>query len=319
MAHLAWNDAEPAATTFKSQQRWGAGLWIALGLAVVVGQLMRVRSDLGGTPLLSANDRSRWSTIRSLVDHGTYAVDQVVLRPDGKRDREWYSIDMVKHPGPDGKEHFYSSKPPLFPTLVAGLYWVFRTLTGATLGEQPFYVVRSLLLIVNVVPLAGYWYLAAKLGQRWCRTEWEFGYLMAAVTLGTLLTPFAVTLNNHLPAAVGAAFAGWFVLRIVTGVSCRWYDFAGAGLAAGWAAVNELPALLFLVMVGWVCLRRSTGLTLTAFLPPVLAWFVAFEACNFVAHGSWIPPYMHRSDGPVLAVGEIDPPEDATPGKCRKH
>ena len=32
-------------------------------------------------PFLSANDRSRWCTIRALVDDGTYAIDQIVTDP----------------------------------------------------------------------------------------------------------------------------------------------------------------------------------------------------------------------------------------------
>jgi hypothetical protein len=72
---------------------------------------VRVESKSGRTPFLSANDRSRWSTVRALVDHGTYALDEVIfLEPppedDGRlkpprlrRDGDWYSIDLVKHRG----------------------------------------------------------------------------------------------------------------------------------------------------------------------------------------------------------------------------
>src|SRR5688572_30223574 len=42
-------------------------------------------------PFLSANDRSRWTTIRALVEHGTYAIDDIVAEPN------WDTIDMVKH------------------------------------------------------------------------------------------------------------------------------------------------------------------------------------------------------------------------------
>ncbi len=44
-------------------------------------------------PFLSANDRSRWDTVRALVEHGTYAIDDVIREPG------WDTIDMVKHPG----------------------------------------------------------------------------------------------------------------------------------------------------------------------------------------------------------------------------
>jgi len=93
-------------------------LLIVTSAATMVGRIMAVESKSGKTAMLSANDRSRWCTIRSLVDHGTYEIDDVI-----KRKTDWYTIDMVRHKGTDGREHFYSSKPPLLATLLAGEYW----------------------------------------------------------------------------------------------------------------------------------------------------------------------------------------------------
>ena len=63
-------------------------------------------------PFLSANDRSRWATVRSLVELGTYEIDQIVAED------LWDTIDIVQHPGKDGELHLYSSKPPLLATLL---------------------------------------------------------------------------------------------------------------------------------------------------------------------------------------------------------
>jgi len=38
--------------------------------------------------------------------------------------------------GRDGEEHLYSSKPPLFATLMAGPYWLINRTTGATSGRS---------------------------------------------------------------------------------------------------------------------------------------------------------------------------------------
>ncbi|MDE0940771.1 MAG: hypothetical protein OSA43_12525, partial [Pirellulales bacterium] len=61
-------------------------------------------------PFLSANDRSRWCTIRALVDDGTFAIDQIVTDPEDHA--RWQTIDMVKH-ARNGEPHLYSSKPTL--------------------------------------------------------------------------------------------------------------------------------------------------------------------------------------------------------------
>src|SRR5688500_1763067 len=89
--------------------RWGI-YWILIGLAVgnMAGRILTVNSvdqnalekylkEKGNAnwkktrPFLSANDRSRWATVRSLVEHGTYAIDDIVSQPG------WDTIDMVKH------------------------------------------------------------------------------------------------------------------------------------------------------------------------------------------------------------------------------
>ena len=93
----------------------------------------RLRNDLKlQRPFLSANDRSRWLTIRSLVERGTYEIDAIVGEPT------WDTIDMVQHRGRDGELHLYSSKPPLLATLLAGEYWAINRF-----GER--YVARQLL------------------------------------------------------------------------------------------------------------------------------------------------------------------------------
>ena len=123
--------------------RWAIWLMIVASTATLVARIATVRATTGETPMLSANDRSRWCTVRSLVEEGTYAIDSLVQikHPETKR-RFWKSIDMVRHRGPDGREHYYSSKPPLFPTLLAGEYWLLRQATGLTLSDHPFQVMR---------------------------------------------------------------------------------------------------------------------------------------------------------------------------------
>ncbi|MBW3600461.1 MAG: hypothetical protein KY475_24755, partial [Planctomycetes bacterium] len=44
-------------------------LLIVIAAGSIAGRILCVASPSGETPFLSANDRSRWSTIRSLVDY----------------------------------------------------------------------------------------------------------------------------------------------------------------------------------------------------------------------------------------------------------
>src|SRR5262245_35439428 len=122
-------------------------------------------------PTVSSNDRSRWATIRSLVDEGTYAVGRRVYDSAGKfRDEGiitedgWQTVDKVMNPE---TKIFYSSKPPLLPTVLAGEYWIIKKLTGWTIAEEPWKVVVPILLTVNVLPLIAYLIVLVCLFERY--------------------------------------------------------------------------------------------------------------------------------------------------------
>src|SRR5947208_8740773 len=137
------------------------------------------------TPFWSANDRSRWATIRALVDEGTYTIDDIIFDKKGNRVRGWHTIDLVRHRGPDGEEHYYSSKPTLLTTLLAGEYWIVKKLTGATLADQPHYVAQLMLVLTNVLPLAaGLWLLAGVI-DRLGATDWGRICAVAAACFAT--------------------------------------------------------------------------------------------------------------------------------------
>ncbi|MHB1036864.1 MAG: hypothetical protein ACYC35_08615 [Pirellulales bacterium] len=232
---------------------------------------------------LSANDRSRWCTVRALVEHGTYAIDKVIAEPN------WDTIDMVKHDG-----RLYSSKPPLLATLVAGEYWVIHRLTGATLGTHPYEIGRFMLVTINVVPLVLYFVLLAALVERYGRTDWGRMFVMASAVFGTFLPTFAVSLNNHLPAAVSVLIALYAALRIWYDGRREWWYFALAGFFAAFTAANELPAASFAALLSVALLWKAPRQTLLAYVPAAAVVTAAFFGTNYIAHQSLRPPYAHR-------------------------
>ncbi len=248
-------------------------------------------------PFLSANDRSRWLTIRSLVELGTYEIDSILSEPT------WDTIDMVQHRGKDGEPHLYSSKPPLLATLMAGEYWLIHRFTGATLGDRPYEIGRLMLLTFNILPLMLMYVLVARLVERFGATDWGRIFVMAVATLATFLNTFAIVLNNHIIAAVSAAIVLDALVRIMCDGERRWSWFAIAGFAAAFTAANELPAAAFLALVGLMLIWRAPRQTILAFTPAALLVAAAFFATNWIAHESFRPPYMHRS-------GETNPDDN---------
>jgi hypothetical protein len=253
--------------------------------AVVRQQLRQQR------PFLSANDRSRWLTIRSLVELGTYEIDRLHVEPT------WDTIDMVQHEGQDGKLHRYSSKPPLLATLLAGEYWLINRVTGFTLRDNPYEIGRAMLFTINVLPMILMFVIVAGLAERFGTTDWGRIFVVAAATLGTFLNTFAVVLNNHTIGAACAAVALYAAVRIAYDGERRWRYFLLAGFAAALTAADELPALTFLGLIGLLLLWNAPKQTLFAFVPAMLVVVAAFFATNWIAHHDLKPPYMHRSQG----------------------
>ena len=282
-----------ASVDYRAQLRWSVYLLlIALATGAVVGRIMAVTSVdkdwRHQRPFLSANDRSRWVTARALVEHGTYAIDDVVA------ERGWDTIDMVKHRGRDGQDHLYSSKPPLLATLMAGQVWLIHRITGATLADSPYEIGRFMLVINNVLPLLVYFVLLGFLADRFGTTDWARIFMMAAATFGTFLTTFVVSINNHIPAAVCVAVALYAAVRIWRDNWRSWRFFAIAGFFAAFAATNELPALSFVVLLGAALLWKAPRETMLGYLPAALLVGAAAMATNYIAHDSFLPPYAHR-------------------------
>lgn len=303
-----------------------------IALALTAGRISVVTGRDGTTAFLSANDRSRWCTVASLVEHGTYAIDSQIQIADPVRRHiyPWQTIDKVRHLGADDKQHYYSSKPPLFPTAVAGIYKVVNLVTGMTLTDQPIYLTRILLTLVNLPLLALFFFATMGCIERIGKNDWSKRMAALGCCFGTMLLPFAISLNNHLPAATATAVVAWIYLVTVGGIGTlnaeanasggaktgtpKDMDFTGsdsqkrsqllyllAGAGAAFAAANELPA--FSMLVFWFGLFAwANRASVLPFVAGVVVVALGFFGTNWLAHQSLRPPYAHRGNGPTIAV-----------------
>ncbi len=250
------------------------------------------RSAKQTRPFLSANDRSRWCTLRALVEDDLrvegypFSIDKVIQEPG------WDTIDMVKHDG-----HVFSSKPPLYPVMMAGVYWAIYKTTGMTLGTHPYVVGRMMLVLFNVLPMAFFFYVIARLVERFAATDWSRIFVMATAVFGTFLTTFAIVVNNHVTAAVSAAIAIYAAARILCDGQQKPRYFILAGVFAAFTMANELPAGAFFVALSGLLLWKAPWRTLAVYTPAAAVVMAAFFATNWIAHESLKPPYMHRSEG----------------------
>jgi len=258
---------------------WSRSHWIALLIAVAAG--LHAAALLNSTPLQSANDRSRWSTVWALVERGSFAIDDIDAVP------AWQTIDKVQQDG-----HLYSTKPALLSVIAAGVYAVIRHSLGWSIHTDTAPVTRVVLAVINLLP----WLIAlvtmGAIATKYAKTRFARGYVVAATAFGTYLSTFSVTFNNHTAAAIGLIFALYFALRIIVDGSRSWWDFALCGVSSAWVTTNELPAAAFgLAMFGVMCWydwRR----TFTAFVPAALLPIAAFVVTTWMQTGSWKPFYL---------------------------
>jgi hypothetical protein len=250
---------------------------------------------LQAAPLQSANDRSRWATVWSLVERGTFQIDEI------DEYARWSTIDKVRYRSNETKPwHFYSTKPPLLSVIMAGVYAVERWTLGYGLFNDTAFVTRLLLLIVNGVP---FWFVLRSL----CRCLILLGtslpvrmFVAAAAGFGSMLNPYLTTLNNHTPAAACAMFAITAAVEIliarqrrsstaaVTAMSGRF--FMALGFFAALTCCFELPAALAGVLSFVLVMVIDRRLALTYFVPAAVVPLAAFIT-NWMATGGIKPFY----------------------------
>lgn len=266
---------------------------------------MLAAAVLRAVPLQSANDRSRWCTVWSLVERGTYQIDEI------DRKSRFSTIDKVRHRLQDDQPwHFYSSKPPLLSTMVAGLYWIERHTLGMDLFAQTQQVTRLLLLIVNLLPMA----LALVSLRSTLRflgiAEPVRIFVLAAAGFGSMLNPYLVTLNNHTPAAICMIFCISAIVRLeavrqtATSGTASGSDLFLLGLCAAFSSCFELPSALFGVIAFLFAFRVSPSGTWKWFVPGALIPLAAFFVTNWICTGGLKPFYTWYGTDKYVYVHE---------------
>ena len=295
-------------------------LIITTATAQALGLALKLPSQLG------ANDISRWCTVWSLLERGTYAIDDCPWQGKTQDKVRWTAPFQKVAAGKTPVKHLYSSKPPLLATMIAGVLYPFRVATKVPLdkvvkqerserwvekpvegapgktekvlekpkepAEWPVYVLyfKPVVVLLNVVPLWLMLVLYARLLDRVAGNDWAWFLSLIAAALGTLLFAFDSTLNNHTIAAASAFFSLYLFLRIWDdGVRSRWY-FAAAGFFGAFCACNEIPAGLYGVLLFLLLLIRFPRRTLY-FVAGAAIPCLAFFATQYLEFGRWRPIY----------------------------
>src|SRR5436190_23092857 len=93
-------------------RRFVALVVITAATAIALGHTLRQPIQMG------ANDISRWCTVWSLLERGSYIIDDCPWQVE-TQDKVFSTSRWTG--GEQGPKHFYSSKPAFLPTIIAGL------------------------------------------------------------------------------------------------------------------------------------------------------------------------------------------------------
>jgi chromate transport protein ChrA len=259
-------------------------------------------------PTFASNDRSRWATVKALVEEKTYVVgkrenftsqteyqDSGIIFQDG-----YQSLDKIMMPETG---LFYSSKPPLFTTLVAGEYFLLNRLFGLKIDQHRWWVVSIILITFNVLPLIVYLVLIAKLVECYGSSDFAKIFAFAVAACATFIVPFQMSLNNHTLGTYCVVFAIYPLLREgAKGASWEWFL---SGFFAGLLVTFELPGAALAIGLFIPLLWVRTGRALTSFLPGLLIPVAALLITNYLALGQWNLAYSEfgKAGGPYEYPG----------------
>ena len=225
----------------------------------------------------STNPASRFATAQSLVDFGTYDISR----------SRFQTIDKMRVDG-----RMLSSKPPVLPTAMAGVYWGLKHLFGWTFDQNADVLVITITLLFCGLPHLVL--LACFLRyMRLFDLDEPYRVIALAVFAGTYLGwGYATVLNNHTPPAT--ALMGAVLLAFATDEESRRSGarYAAIGFLAALATVLDLGAAVFAVALFMFLLMRSGRARLGAFvlgaLPPLAVHF----GLTYYSTGSLIPLYF---------------------------
>jgi hypothetical protein len=311
-------------------------LVITAAAALALGHALRQPTEMG------ANDISRWCTVWSLLERGSFVIDECPWQID-TQDKVFRAARFSGGSSGGGAPapHYYSSKPALLPVLIAGILYPARVATGVPLdhvvlqeraprwsqqadpaspykvkgvfetpaapARWPAYIFyfKPIIVLLNVIPFGIYLFLFARVLQRYAESDWTWLFCLVSASFGTYLLPFTQTLNNHTIAAFSAFFALYQFLRIWDEKDhCGW-RYAGAGFFAALAAANELPALAFLVLVGCLLLYRNSWKALLCFFPAAVIPVAAFAAAQYAVFGEFKVAYEAFGTDEYLYEGSL--------------
>lgn len=232
------------------------------------------------------NPGSRYAAVEALVDYRTFYIDKTLYAK---------KITTMGHDSVLIDGHYYSSKPPMLSVLTAGVYWIYKSVTGNTIR----YNRRSVAMFCNRVMAGIPHILLLVFFFRFTRliTQNDEAVLagLGAVCFSFIGAGYATSLNNHSPAAAVLLIGFYYAYRIRNEIDAKQRHWEISGYFCGFLPTLELPALFISIAVGLYLLFYDWKKTIKLFIPAALVPILIHFILTYVSTGSVLPVYL-RSD-----------------------
>ena len=231
----------------------------------------------------SWNDTSRLAAVQALVEQNTWHIEETELG-------DWTG-DKIFLEG-----HFYSSKPPLLTVLTAVPYRFFYDTFGTQLKLEPCAVEDGvcayywLTLLVVGLPAASLVALFFWQARRNLESAGLALFLTALFACGTMIWPFSLVFNNHIPAAT-CLFASFLLIKSDPSAKREHLKLLAAGLLAGLAISFELAAIFLSAALALLALVRH-GRSLVWFVLGGIGPLLVTVWLDYQMIGTLLPPYF---------------------------
>lgn len=245
---------------------------------MIVASLVMVLWNLQDSSLKNANTGSRYATIESVVDYGTYSINQ---------SKYVHTIDRMKV----GK-HFISSKPALLPTYGAGVYWVYQKLTGKTIAEHEGDVVRTVSFFTGLLFHAVFLLYLYRFCLALFSRQLAILGTLAVGAFGYLGVAYATAINNHSTSAALVMVGLYHAYRAQHG-GAGYKHWIASGLALGVSGAIDLSTLAFAPTIGVYLLLKDWRRAVFAYGLALLPGLIAMFGFNYFITGSFKPTYTN--------------------------
>lgn len=273
---------------FETRAAGGRTSVLCLALAVALGSALPHAG--------SWYDGSRLATIESLIDRGTWSIDDsIFVRPaaavaEGKlpyaaHERALLERGTLDKLLIDGR--YYSDKSPVPALYMAGVYQVLQWTTGLVARESPAWFCYLLTLfssgLAYVVAVYCIDRLAGQLPSPWRSLT------TASFALATIALPYARQVNNHI-LLLALCCALLFFLRAD---SRRKIFAAGTLIGAGYCTDLGIGPVLVLATTGLVAFRTRRVGAVALLLAAAFPWFALHHYFNWQIGGTFTPANAH--------------------------